>query len=223
MVAVGLGTCVYLWSAATSRVTKLVDLRGTNDSICSVSWSNRGTYLAVGTNSGDVQIWDPSRAKKIRSMPGHLARVGCLDWGSHILSTGARAMSFGIFCVLGVRAAPESSALIPIPAAVRPMPSVPPFLPIIGSAALTSPRAPLPPFLPPTPLPSQHIRRRAGSRDRTILQRDVRCAEPFLSKLVGHRSEVCGLRWSPDRYQLASGGNDNQLLVSEGLFWGVRV
>jgi len=30
---------------------------------------------------------------------------------------------------------------------------------------------------------------------------------------VGHRQEVCGLKWSPDKKLLASGGNDNKLLV----------
>jgi cell division cycle 20-like protein 1 (cofactor of APC complex) len=31
--------------------------------------------------------------------------------------------------------------------------------------------------------------------------------------LAGHRQEVCGLKWSPDNTQLASGGNDNRLYV----------
>lgn len=52
-----------------------------------------------------------------------------------------------------------------------------------------------------------------GSRDRFIFQRDVRAAEHYVSKLTGHRSEVCGLKWSPDDRELASGGNDNQLFV----------
>ncbi len=30
---------------------------------------------------------------------------------------------------------------------------------------------------------------------------------------VGHRQEVCGLKWSPDNQYLASGGNDNKLFV----------
>lgn len=49
----------------------------------------RGTYLAIGTNKGDVQIWDPTKLRPIRTMHGHQARVGCMDWGSHLLSTGA--------------------------------------------------------------------------------------------------------------------------------------
>lgn len=32
----------------------------------------------------------------------------------------------------------------------------------------------------------------SGSRDRNILQRDVRVQEDFVSKLVGHKSEVKG-------------------------------
>ena len=53
----------------------------------------------------------------------------------------------------------------------------------------------------------------SGSRDRNILQRDVRAPEHYTSKLSGHKSEVCGLKWSYDDRELASGGNDNQLYV----------
>ncbi|GIL87255.1 hypothetical protein Vretimale_1782 [Volvox reticuliferus] len=138
VLAVGLGTCVYLWSATSSTVTKLCDL-APHDTVCSVEWSKRGTYLSVGTNSGKVQIWDVAKLKLLRTMEGHRARVGTQAWGSHVLCS--------------------------------------------------------------------------GSRDRHILQRDIRCTEHFVAKLVGHRSEVCGLKWSPDDRQLASGGNDNQLYI----------
>ncbi|CAF1258076.1 unnamed protein product [Adineta ricciae] len=52
----------------------------------------------------------------------------------------------------------------------------------------------------------------SGSRDRFILQNDTRSNKQE-RKLAGHRQEVCGLKWSPDRQLLASGGNDNRLLV----------
>ena len=62
--AVGLGACVYLWSACTSKVTKLCEFSGEpQNTVCSVSWSQRGTYLSVGTNSGEVQIWDANKGK----------------------------------------------------------------------------------------------------------------------------------------------------------------
>ncbi|GMI21475.1 hypothetical protein TeGR_g9487, partial [Tetraparma gracilis] len=53
----------------------------------------------------------------------------------------------------------------------------------------------------------------SGSRDRLIFLRDVRAKEPFVQKLQGHKQEVCGLKWSADESQLASGGNDNKLFI----------
>ncbi|XP_020977888.1 protein FIZZY-RELATED 2 isoform X1 [Arachis ipaensis] len=138
VLAVGLGNCVYLWNACSSKVTKLCDL-GIDDCVCSVGWAQRGTHLAVGTSNGKVQIWDAARCKKIRSMEGHRLRVGALAWSSSLLSS--------------------------------------------------------------------------GGRDKNIYQRDIRAQEDFVSKLSGHKSEVCGLKWSYDNRELASGGNDNRLFV----------
>lgn len=38
-----------------------------------------------------------------------------------------------------------------------------------------------------------------------------------MSKLIGHKQEICGLKWNPDDGQLASGGNDNKLFVWDKL------
>jgi len=169
VLAVGLGSCVYLWSACTSKVTKLCDLGDTN-SVTSVAWTQRGAHLAVGTNlvgsaralnhvwrigfveltawppvlrvallKGSVEVWDASKGRKVRTMLGHAQRVGAMSWNSHTLAS--------------------------------------------------------------------------GSRDRNIFLRDVRAKDSMVSKLAGHKQEVCGLKWSFDERQLASGGNDNRLLV----------
>ena len=54
----------------------------------------------------------------------------------------------------------------------------------------------------------------SGSKDRTILVRDLRQSSHSYMRLHEHRQEVCGLRWSlHDENQLASGGNDNQLFI----------
>lgn len=90
VLSVGLGQCVYLWSAQTSQVTKLCDLQSTQDSITGLSWAERGQYLAVGTQAGLVQIWDVEKQKLLRTMLGHTARVGALAWNSHVLTTGSR-------------------------------------------------------------------------------------------------------------------------------------
>uniref|UniRef100_A0A7N8XJ40 Fizzy-related protein homolog n=1 Tax=Mastacembelus armatus TaxID=205130 RepID=A0A7N8XJ40_9TELE len=124
VLSVGLGTCVYLWSACTSQVLHYLS----------------GNLVAVGTHKGYVQIWDAGAGKKLFALEGHTARVGALAWNADQLSS--------------------------------------------------------------------------GSRDRMILQRDVR-TPPLQSerRLQGHRQEVCGLKWSTDHQLLASGGNDNKLLV----------
>ena len=46
------------------------------DPITSVAWTQRGTMVSVGTTNGDVQVWDATKCKKVRSMSGHQARVG---------------------------------------------------------------------------------------------------------------------------------------------------
>lgn len=90
VLAVGLGSCVYLWSACTSKVTKLCDLGGSDDTVTAVSWAQRGMHLSVGTNKGEVQLWDTTRCKKVRSMNGHSARVGTLAWSGPVLASGSR-------------------------------------------------------------------------------------------------------------------------------------
>lgn len=142
ILAVGLGSSVYLWDGASGTVNHLCDL-GTNDSVCSVSWIGSGTHLAIGTNSGLVEIWDTTTCKCTRTMTGHSMRASSLAWNQHILTS--------------------------------------------------------------------------GSRDRTILHRDVREPAHYMEKLEAHKQEVCGLEWNIVDNKLASGGNDNKLFVWDGL------
>jgi len=100
VLAVGLASCVYLWSACTSKVTKLCDLSDASssnedgtvseDTVTSVSWSQKGQHLAIGTNKGQVQVWDVVKCQKIRDMTGHHARVGTLAWCGPTLASGSR-------------------------------------------------------------------------------------------------------------------------------------
>ncbi|RXM99269.1 Fizzy-related protein-like [Acipenser ruthenus] len=90
VLSVGLGACVYLWSACTSQVTRLCDLSVDGDSVTSVCWNERGNLVAVGTHKGYVQIWDASAGKKLTCLEGHSARVGALAWNADQLSSGSR-------------------------------------------------------------------------------------------------------------------------------------
>jgi cell division cycle 20-like protein 1 (cofactor of APC complex) len=138
LLTVGLGSCVYLWSASTSKVTKLCDF-GFTDAISSVAWDLTGTQLAVGMNSGLVQLWDGKTLQLVRSFFGHTSRTSTQAWNDRLLTT--------------------------------------------------------------------------GSRDRSILHHDQRASTDYVARLLGHKQEVCGLKWSFDEQQLSSGGNDNRLML----------
>ena len=55
----------------------------------------------------------------------------------------------------------------------------------------------------------------SGCRNGVIYHSDVRVGQHLVGSLHGHTQEVCGLKWSPDGTQLASGANDNIVNV-----WG---
>ncbi|KAI8872057.1 WD40 repeat-like protein [Ramicandelaber brevisporus] len=95
MVAIGLGTSVYLWNANTGDVSSLFSVNPDEnpnipDYISSVSWSKDGCHLAVGISDGVVEIWDAESGSRLRKMAGHSARVGAMSWNDHILSSGSR-------------------------------------------------------------------------------------------------------------------------------------
>lgn len=58
--------------------------------ITSVSWSTDGCYLAIGLDTGDVEIWDVEEGKKMRTMTGHSARIPSMSWFGHTLSSGCK-------------------------------------------------------------------------------------------------------------------------------------
>lgn len=62
----------------------------------------------------------------------------------------------------------------------------------------------------------------SGSRDAQIHNHDVRIPEHHVATLAAHSQEVCGLKWSPNGMQLASGGNDNLVCIWDGQNSGHR-
>ncbi|GAU12749.1 hypothetical protein TSUD_122430 [Trifolium subterraneum] len=103
--AVGLGTCVYLWSASNSKVTKLCDL-GPYDGVCSVQWTKEGSFISIGTNLGQVQVcglkwscddrelasggndnqllvWNQHSQQPTLRLTEHTAAVKAIAWSPH--------------------------------------------------------------------------------------------------------------------------------------------
>ncbi|KAM3654355.1 cell division cycle protein 20 homolog [Ammospiza maritima maritima] len=88
--AVALDDTVYLWNHATKEIIPLLQTEHPDVYISSVSWIKDGDYLAVGTSSAEVQLWDVEQQKRLQTMTSHCAPVGTLSWNSYILSSGAR-------------------------------------------------------------------------------------------------------------------------------------
>ncbi|KAK4403738.1 Cell division cycle 20.1, cofactor of APC complex [Sesamum angolense] len=54
-----------------------------------VKWAPDGRHIAVGLNNSEVQLWDSTANRLLRTLRGgHSSRVGALDWNNHILTTG---------------------------------------------------------------------------------------------------------------------------------------
>lgn len=60
VLGIGLGSCVYRWTARNALVSKLCNFAPSNDTISSVSWGvqKRSSALAVGTLAGRLHIYD---------------------------------------------------------------------------------------------------------------------------------------------------------------------
>lgn len=55
LLAVCLGSSLYIWNATTGSISLLLNV-GPDVTLSSASWMGDGTYLTVGTSSGEVQV-----------------------------------------------------------------------------------------------------------------------------------------------------------------------
>ncbi|OEL24978.1 Cell division cycle 20.1, cofactor of APC complex [Dichanthelium oligosanthes] len=90
VLSIALGDTVYLWDASSGSTSELVTVDEDSGPITSVSWAPDGRHIALGLNSSDVQLWDTSSNRLLRTLRGvHEARVGSLAWNNSILTTGS--------------------------------------------------------------------------------------------------------------------------------------
>ncbi|XP_040377053.1 cell division cycle 20.2, cofactor of APC complex-like [Oryza brachyantha] len=89
VLSIALGDTVYLWDASSGSTSELVTVDEDSGPITSVSWAPDGQHIAVGLNSSDIQLWDTSSNRLLRTLRGvHESRVGSLAWNNNILTTG---------------------------------------------------------------------------------------------------------------------------------------
>ncbi|KAA3475980.1 cell division cycle 20.2, cofactor of APC complex-like [Gossypium australe] len=89
VLAIALGNTVYLWDASDSSTSELVTVDDENGPVTSVNWAPDGRHIAIGLNNSEVQLWDSTANRQLRTLRGcHRSRVGSMAWNNHILTTG---------------------------------------------------------------------------------------------------------------------------------------
>ncbi|XP_044051415.1 cell division cycle protein 20 homolog B-like isoform X2 [Siniperca chuatsi] len=93
MIALALGSSVYLWNSETRALVGYLDQspqpgrsRLQTPSISCLCWSKDGRALCIGTRRGEVQLWDVERKQNMRYLPSHLSVVRALSWKQQLLS-----------------------------------------------------------------------------------------------------------------------------------------
>ncbi|KAJ6951634.1 hypothetical protein D5086_033005 [Populus alba] len=89
VLAIALGSTVYLWDASDGSTSELVTVDDEDGPVTSVNWAPDGRHIAIGLNNSHVQLWDSASNRQLRTLKGgHRSRVGSMAWNNHILTTG---------------------------------------------------------------------------------------------------------------------------------------
>ncbi|KAJ8005546.1 hypothetical protein DPEC_G00119070 [Dallia pectoralis] len=98
LMAVALGSEVFLWNPDTQSLQGRIRPRATDtpsvpvslsQRVTTVTWSPGGSVLGVGTKNGVVQLWDVEKRVRVRTIKSHLSGVGDLSWNQQIISSGS--------------------------------------------------------------------------------------------------------------------------------------
>lgn len=68
LLAVCLGSRLYIWNAASGEIQQLLEMDVESDYVSSVSWLPDGNHLAVGTSTSDVQVCFFMQMKMLKKM-----------------------------------------------------------------------------------------------------------------------------------------------------------
>ncbi|CAK9135921.1 unnamed protein product [Ilex paraguariensis] len=93
IVAIALGSELYLWNAENSKIHKLLSVFQGDNYPTSVAWSDDAKILAAGHMFSQILLWDAETGKLVRNLDGHEKRVGTIAWNDHILTSGSHDKS----------------------------------------------------------------------------------------------------------------------------------
>lgn len=86
---------IILWDANTQR--KQTIETGLRDALTCILWSLEGQIMAVGTNKGNLSIYNHQTSKRIPILGKHSKRIICGVWSSqNLLALGSEDKSFSL-------------------------------------------------------------------------------------------------------------------------------
>ena len=65
VLAIALGSTVYLWDALDGSTSELVTIDDENGPVTSVNWAPDGRHIAIGLNNSHVQLWDSASNRQV--------------------------------------------------------------------------------------------------------------------------------------------------------------
>jgi WD40 repeat protein len=71
---------IILWSATTDSLVSVFD--SGNTIYTDLAWSPDSTKLAVGTDTGNIEVWNISTRQILQTLEGHDSEIDGLDWNS---------------------------------------------------------------------------------------------------------------------------------------------
>ena len=84
MIAVSLGSTVYVYNVETGEMNKIYEAFDC-EATTSLRWDRSGKRLAIGSLLGQVTIWDLEKDAEYDVVENHQERVGSIDWGCTML------------------------------------------------------------------------------------------------------------------------------------------
>ncbi|XP_057438102.1 uncharacterized protein LOC130730177 isoform X2 [Lotus japonicus] len=92
ILAVALGSEMYLWNSVNNNVHRLFEATH-NDCPTSVAWSRDAKLFAAGFMHSKLQLWDAETSKPIRVLESHGQRIGTIAWSGDTLTSGSHDKS----------------------------------------------------------------------------------------------------------------------------------
>lgn len=215
-IAIALGPTVYLWNASTGSVEELCTAKNEGDYITSVAWAADSTHIAVGTSDAKVQV---GRKPLCSGSTSYRQRIALQSLTPAVIvrtslhmpqqqdSRGTPLWS-PMKCQRANKAAINQVTLFRLWLQVWDVARCKQVKELVGHTNRVS------------ALAWNNAILSSGGRDSAVRNWDVRMRkhEACVSTLVNHEQEVCGLRWSQNGMQLASGGNDNMMCIYNASF-----